>query len=127
MMQLQQAALQALHTGIRILQGRDNQIVSEGTDLLPGLSRELEAQSERITHISLHILVVENSNQSIQRGMSVLTKRIGEVNTSVAGITTSIPNYTFQMGIPITYANNGSSNGSDRGSQYWINYIDGGI
>lgn len=67
MMQLLQAVLQDIQSGIHILPNQDNQILSEGTDLFAGICQGLEAQSKRITNNSLQLLVVKSSNLALQK------------------------------------------------------------
>jgi len=42
-MQFQQAMLEEIRSGIHVLQGQDNQIVGEATELFAGIRQELEA------------------------------------------------------------------------------------
>ena len=99
MMQLQQVVLQELRSGVQILQSQDNQIVSEATELLAGFRKELEAQCKHIMDNTLQLVVVENSNQSIQKGLSEMTKRIDEVNKIMASITTSLKDIPSKRGL----------------------------
>jgi len=92
MVNLLQAALQQLCSRIHMLQSQDNQRVSEATDLFAGMRQELEAQSKRISVNSLQVLAIKTSTQSVQKGLSALTKRIDEVNKAMAGITTTLKN-----------------------------------
>jgi predicted nucleic acid-binding Zn-ribbon protein len=89
MAQLQNVMLQKLCLGIHI---QNNQILNEATDLFTGMREELEAQSKRISGNSLQILAVTVTTQTIQKRISVLTKRGDEVNKAMAAITTSLKN-----------------------------------
>jgi len=92
MMQLQQAVLQELLSAIHILQSQDNEIIREATDLVARMRQDLQEQSKRISHNTLHILAVRNSNQVVQKGISVLLQRIDEVIKSMAAITMLLQN-----------------------------------
>lgn len=88
-MQFQQATLQEIRSGIQILQGHDNQIVTEATDLFAGILQEQEALSKRISDNSLQVLAVQSSNHTIQKSLATVTLRIDEVNKAMVAITTS--------------------------------------
>jgi flagellin-specific chaperone FliS len=92
MAQLQDAMPQELRSRIHILQSEDNQIVNEATDLFNGMRQELDAQSKRISDNTLQILAVKVTTQTIQKRVSILTKRIDEVNKIMVAITTSLKN-----------------------------------
>lgn len=82
--------LQELRSGVHILQLHNNQIVAEATDLFNGMQQELEALSKRISDNTLQISAVIVTAQTVQNAISVLTKRIDEVNKPMATITTSL-------------------------------------
>jgi len=90
MARFQEAMLQELLSGIQVLQSQDNQIVQEATDLFGGMQREMEAQSKRISDNTLQLLAVRPSTQSVQKGLSLLSKRVDEVVRTTAAITTSL-------------------------------------
>jgi len=90
MVQFQEAMWQEIYSGIRILQGQDNQIVSEATDLFAGIRRTQESLSKRISDTTAQILAVKSSNQGIQKILATVTLRIHEVNKMLAAITTSL-------------------------------------
>jgi predicted nucleic acid-binding Zn-ribbon protein len=92
MAQLQDVMLQELRSGIHILQSQDHQIVAEATDLFNGMRQGIEAISKRISDNTLQILAVEVSTQNVQKGVSVLSKGINEVNKAMTAITTSLKN-----------------------------------
>jgi len=89
MARFQEAMLQELRSGIHVLQSQD-QIIQEATDLFGGMQKELEAQSKRISDNTLQLLAVETSTQTVQKGLSLLTKRVDEVVRTTAAITTSL-------------------------------------
>lgn len=60
-MQLQQAVLEEVQSGIHILQNQDNQIVSKATNLFGGIHQELEAQSKTSTDNTLQMLALKYS------------------------------------------------------------------
>ena len=91
-MQFQQAMLQEICLGIHILQGQDNQIVSEATELFAGVRQEQEALSKRICDNTLQILAVKSSNKGIQKTFATVSLRIDEVNKAMAAITISLKN-----------------------------------
>jgi hypothetical protein len=90
MMQFQQAILEELHSGIPVLQEKDNQIAGEATDLFVGVRSELEAQSKKITDNGLQIFAQNVSIQAVQKSVGILSKRIDEVNKVLATITESL-------------------------------------
>jgi len=90
MARFQEAMLQELRSGIHVLQSQDNQIVQEATDLFDGMRKELEAQCKRITNNTLQLVAVKSSTQTVQKGLSVLTKRVDEIAKATAAITTSL-------------------------------------
>jgi len=89
-MNFQQAMLEELRSGIHILQDQDNQIVAEATDLFAGIRAEQEAQSKRITDVSLANFAHKVSIQGIQKSVGILSKKIDEVTTVIAAITESL-------------------------------------
>ena len=70
----QEAMLHQLRSGIHVLQSQDNQIVQEATGLFGGLTAELEAQSKRIPDNTLQGLTQKCSIQTVQKGLSLLSK-----------------------------------------------------
>ena len=90
MARFQDAMLQELRSGIHVLQSQDNQIVQEATDLFGGMRNELEAQSKRISDNTLQLLAVRPSTQAVQKGLSLLSKRVDKVFKTTAAITTSL-------------------------------------
>jgi predicted nucleic acid-binding Zn-ribbon protein len=90
MMNFQQAILEEVRSGIHILQDQDNQIVGEATHLLVGIRMELEAQSKRMTDVSLTNFAQKVSVQAIQKSVGILSKKIDDVTTVVAAITESL-------------------------------------
>lgn len=92
MMQFHEAMLQELCSSMHILQGPHNQIVDETTNLFPGIHREQENMSKRITDDSLQILAVKSSNQTIQEMLAAVTQRIDKVNKAMVARTTSLKN-----------------------------------
>jgi hypothetical protein len=62
--------------------------VSEATNLFSGMRQELQIWSKRISDNSQRVLGVKTTIQTGQKGISVLTKRINEVNKTMAAITT---------------------------------------
>jgi hypothetical protein len=89
MAKLPNAMLEELCFGIHILQSQDNQKVSKATDLFAGMRQELEAQNKWISDNTRQILAVKVLTQTIEKGISMLTREIDEVNTSMVAITTS--------------------------------------
>jgi len=90
--QLHDAMRQEIRSGVQILQLWDHQIVNEATDLFNGMRQELDAQSKRISDNSLQILAVKATTQTIQKGISIITKRIDEVNKIFVALTKSLKN-----------------------------------
>jgi len=90
MMHFQQAMLEELRSGIHELQGQDNQIVREATDLFAGIRAELEAQGKRITDNGLQVFAQKVSIQAVEKSMTILSKRIDEVNAVLATIMDSL-------------------------------------
>ena len=90
MARFQEAMLQELCSGIHVLQLQDNQIVQEATDWFGGMRNELEAQCKRISGNTLQLIAVKSSIQAVQKGLSLLTKRMDEVVKTTAAITTSL-------------------------------------
>ena len=90
MARFQEAMLQELRSGIHVLQSQDNQIVQEATDLFGGMRNEIEAQSKMRTGNTLQLLAVRGSTQAVQKGLSLLTKRVDELAKVTAAITTSL-------------------------------------
>jgi len=82
--------LQELRSGIHVLESQNNQIVSEATELFSGMRQELEAISKRISDNTLQLLAAKSSTQAVQKGVSVLSKRVDEVNQAMTAITTSL-------------------------------------
>lgn len=87
---LKEVIIQEIWSGIEILQSQDNHLVEEATELVAGIRRELEDHSKQICNNLLQILGVKSLNQSIQNGISVLTRRIDGVNTTFAAITETL-------------------------------------
>jgi predicted nucleic acid-binding Zn-ribbon protein len=79
-LQLQEAVLQELRSGINILQGRDAQIVQETNDIFIMYTKEIEAMSKRITDNASQILAVKGTNISIQRSLKDINSKIQKVN-----------------------------------------------
>jgi hypothetical protein len=61
----------------------------------------LEVQSKQISDNSLQVLAVKVTTQTIHKGISVLTKRIDEVNKSMAAVTTSLKNNPSKRELPL--------------------------
>jgi hypothetical protein len=88
--QLHHSMFEEPRLGIHMPQSQDNQIVGEATDLFNGMSQELNALSKRIFDNTLPVQVVKVSFNNSQKGVSVLAKRIDEINKAEAAITTSL-------------------------------------
>lgn len=76
MAELHDAMLQELRSGIQVLQSQDKQIWSEATDLFARMRQALNAQSKHISDNSLQLLAAKVTTQTVQKGVSVLTKQI---------------------------------------------------
>jgi len=66
--------------------------VSEATDLFTGMYHELDALDKRMSDNSLATFAVKVMTQTVQKGISVLTKRNDAVHKAMAAITTSLDN-----------------------------------
>jgi len=86
-MHFQEAILQELRSNVRILKAQDDQIVQEASDLFEGHQKEMQNLCKRINDNSIQILAVKASNQSIQKSIAGITKRIDEVNKTMVAIT----------------------------------------
>jgi hypothetical protein len=93
---LQGAVLQDFRSGIHILQSQDNWIVAEATDLFNGMRQELESLSKQISDNTLQIVTTKVSTQAELKAVSILLKRIDEVNKAMAAITTSLNSIPFK-------------------------------
>jgi hypothetical protein len=75
-MQLQEAVLQEVRSGINILQNQDNQIVQKANLIFEGHKKELEAISKRVTNCDSQILSIKGSNIGIQRSLKEMNSQI---------------------------------------------------
>jgi len=89
-MQLQQAMLKEVPSGIHVLQEQHNQIVGEATDLFVGRQAESNAQPKNIINNGLRIVVVKTSVQAAQKTVAILLNTMYEVNKVLATITESM-------------------------------------
>jgi len=64
-LQLHEAVLQELRSGINILQGQDAQIVQEANDIFMTHKREMEAMCKRVTDNASQILGIHGTNIGI--------------------------------------------------------------
>ena len=90
MMNFQQAVLEEVRASVHILQGQDNQIVEEATDMFDGLRKEMQAQSKKVTDMGLANFAQKVSVQALQKSVATLSKKIDDVSTVVAAITESL-------------------------------------
>jgi len=79
-LQLQEAVLQELRSGINILQGQDAQIVQEANDICTTRKKEMEAMSKRITDNASQILRIKGTNIGMQRSLKDMNSKIEKVN-----------------------------------------------
>jgi len=90
MMNFQQAILEEVRSSVHVLQGQDNQIVGEATEVFDGLRSELQAQSNRITDMHLANYAQKVSVQALQKSTTTLSQKVDKVTTVVAAITESL-------------------------------------
>jgi len=64
-MQLQEAVLQEVRSGINVLQGQDNQTVQEANSIFEAHKSELEAISKTVTNCDSQILSIIGTNIGI--------------------------------------------------------------
>lgn len=112
MVQLPDALLQEIRLQIQILHWHDNHIVRAATDLFSIMRQELIAVRKRITENSLQIVAVKVTIQSLQKGISVLTKRIDKLNKNMIAITTSLKNIPLKREFLLHVQTNGGSTGT---------------
>lgn len=65
-MRFHRAISEKIHSGIHVLQGQDNHIVGETTDLLAGIRHKLEAQNKKVIDNGLQIFAVKTLVQAVQ-------------------------------------------------------------
>jgi hypothetical protein len=79
-MQLEEAVVQEIKSGVKILQAPDNQIVQEANSIFEVHKNELEAMSKRITILNGQILSSKGTNIGIQRSLKVMNLMIVKTN-----------------------------------------------
>ena len=89
-LQLQEAVLQELRSGINILQGQESQIVQEANDNFMTHKKEMEAMSKRVTDNVSQILGITENNIGIQRSLKDMNSKIGRVNEVLDSIKSSL-------------------------------------
>jgi len=89
-MQLQEAVLQEIRSGVNILQAQDNQIVQEANSIFEAHKNELEVMSKRITNCDSQILSIKGTNIGIQRPLKDMNSKIQKVNEVLDSIKTSL-------------------------------------
>jgi hypothetical protein len=79
-MQLQEAVVQEVRSGINIIQAQDIQIVLEANSVFEAHKKELEAISRRVTNCDGQILSIKGTNIGIQRSVKDMNSKIDKVN-----------------------------------------------
>jgi len=87
---LLQAALQELRTGISVLQSQNNQIVEEAIIMFQGYQSEMESIRKRILNNTLSALALEWMNARIYNGLKILNSRFGNIYQILASVTKSL-------------------------------------
>ena len=89
-LQVQEAVLQAIRSGINILQEQDAQIVQEANDMFITHKREMEAMNKHIMDNPSQILAIKGTNIGIQRSLKDMNSKIQKVNEVLDSIKTSL-------------------------------------
>jgi len=89
-MQLQEAVLQEIRSGVNILQAQDNQIVQEGNSIFEAHKNELEAISKWVTNCDGQMLSIKGTNVRIQRSLQDMNSKIVKVNEILDAIKNSL-------------------------------------
>jgi hypothetical protein len=74
-MQLREAVLQEIRSGVNILQAQNNQIVQEANSILEGHRIKLEAISKRFTTCHSQVLAIKGTNIGIQSSLKDMNSR----------------------------------------------------
>jgi hypothetical protein len=89
-LQLQEAVLQELRSGVNISQGQDAQIVQDANDIVLLHEKKREAMSKSITDNASQIVAINGPNIRIQRFFKDMNSRIQQVNDVLDSIETSL-------------------------------------
>jgi len=88
--QMQQAVLLELRSGVTILQAQDNQIMEEANSIFEEFRNELGPLNQRISLNAARILLVSGTSIGTQKALKELNKRIDDVKKVLLSITTSL-------------------------------------
>ena len=88
--QLQQAVLQEIRSGVNILQAQDDQIVEEANSIFEAYGIELDSMSMRITGCDAQILSIMGTNIGIQRSLKDMNSKIVTVNAVLNSLKNSL-------------------------------------
>jgi predicted nucleic acid-binding Zn-ribbon protein len=89
-MQLQEAVLQEIRSGVNILQAQDNQIVQVANSIFEAFKNQLEAISTRVTNCDSQLLYIKGTNIGIQRSLKDVNSMIVKVNEILDTIRNSL-------------------------------------
>jgi len=89
-LQLPEAVLQVLRSGVNILQGQDAQILQKPNDIFITHKNEMEVMSKRITDNASQILGIKGTNIGIQKSLMDMNSKIQKVNEVLDSIENSL-------------------------------------